>query len=271
MADVPRRTVALSALALGLTACSAPAAIERNDAGSQPVPASSPSPTDASTTTTAAPAPSSASAAPTAAQTAAGRFTAAASPASALVVVNKRRPLAPVDFVPELTRPNVVLATSGEGALLNPATAHAAEAMFAAAANAGSPMTLVSGYRSYGTQSATYNAWVAREGQAMADVASARPGYSEHQTGWAFDIGDAGGACALHPCFKDTPAARWAAAHAWEFGFIVRYPWMFHETTGYYYEPWHLRYIGVEAAAAMRAAGANTLEDFLGLPAAPTY
>ena len=72
-------------------------------------------------------------------------------------------------------------------------------------------------------------------------------------------------------CFKDTPAGAWAAAHAHEYGFIVRYPWWHHETTGYYYEPWHLRYIGIEAATAMNARGTATLEEFLGLPAAPTY
>ncbi|WP_274602869.1 M15 family metallopeptidase [Sinomonas cyclohexanicum] len=277
--------MALAVLALGLSACSPAAVVERSEAESKP-PAIGPSPTATPTgaSTTAAPSPAPSSSAvpsPTAAAASAappptptptiGRFAAAANPASALVVVNKRRPLAPIDFVPELTRPNVPLATSGESTLLNPTTARAAEKMFAAAAAAGAPMTLVSGYRSYATQVATYSGWVAREGQAMADVASARPGYSEHQTGWAFDIGDASGACSLQPCFKDTGAAQWAAAHAWEFGFIVRYPWWFHETTGYYYEPWHLRYIGVEAAAAMHAQGTNTLEDFLGLPPAPTY
>ena len=55
----------------------------------------------------------------------------------------------------------------------------------------------------------------------------------------------------LQPCFADQPAAVWAKANAHLFGFVVRYPWMLHEITGYYYEPWHLRFIGVEAAGDM--------------------
>ncbi len=196
---------------------------------------------------------------------------AATDPASPLVVVNKRTPLTPIDYAPPLTVPAVPLAVDGEGAQLSPTTARAAEAMFAAAARDGAPMVLLSGYRSYATQAATYDGWVARQGQEAADVASARPGYSEHQTGFAFDIADPGGACSLMPCFKDTPAAVWVAAHGHEHGFIVRYPWWHHETTGYYYEPWHLRYIGAEAAADMHARGIPTLEEYLGLPAAPTY
>jgi D-alanyl-D-alanine carboxypeptidase len=187
------------------------------------------------------------------------------------VVVNKRRPLQPVDFAPELVQPSVPLATSGENSLLNPTTAHAAEAMFAAAAAVGIGMTLASGYRSYATQAATHANLVAAEGPEAADVASARPGYSEHQTGWALDIGAANGACSFQPCFMSTPAAQWAAAHAHEYGFIVRYPWMQQDTTGYYYESWHLRFVGVEAATDMVRKGVQTLEEYLGLPPAPTY
>lgn len=155
--------------------------------------------------------------------------------------------------------------------MLNPITARAAEALFAAATAAGAGMTLASGYRSYADQERTYGSLVAAEGPGAADVASARPGYSEHQTGWALDIGAASGACAFQPCFADTPAAQWAAAHAHEYGFIVRYPWMQQETTGYYYESWHLRFIGVEAAVDMVRKGIPTLEAYFGLPPAPTY
>ncbi|WP_104062596.1 D-alanyl-D-alanine carboxypeptidase family protein [Arthrobacter sp. 4R501] len=193
-------------------------------------------------------------------------------PASPWLVVNKRRPLAPADYVPaDLVQPNVTLAVSGEAALLNSTTAAAAEAMFAAAALDGVVMTLASGYRSYGTQVATYNGYVAARGQADADTASARPGYSEHQTGWSFDIGDGGGACGFQPCFADQPAAVWAKANGHRFGFVVRYPWMLHPITGYYYEPWHLRYIGVEAATDMATRGISTVEEYFGLDAAPGY
>lgn len=193
-------------------------------------------------------------------------------PASPWLVVNKHRPLVPADYVPsDLAQPNVRTIVSGEAALLNSTTAAAAEAMFAAAALDGVSITLASGYRSYSTQVATYNGYVAARGQADADTASARPGYSEHQTGWSFDIGDGGGACGFQPCFADQPAAAWVKANGHRFGFIVRYPWMFHPITGYYYEPWHLRYIGVEAATDMANRGISTLEEYFGVEAAPAY
>lgn len=193
-------------------------------------------------------------------------------PASPWLVVNKYRPLQPADYAPaDLVTPAVAMATSGESALLNSTTAAAAEAMFAAAANDGVYLTLASGYRSYTTQVGTYNNYVAARGQADADTASARPGYSEHQTGWAFDIADGGGVCSFQPCFADQPAGVWAAANGHRFGFVVRYQWMFHPVTGYYYEPWHLRYIGVEAATDMTNKGIHTLEEYFGTGAAPGY
>lgn len=193
-------------------------------------------------------------------------------PASPWVIVNKHRPLKPADYVPaDLVGPGVAISAAGEAALLNSTTAAAAEAMFAAAAGDGVAMVLASGYRSYSTQVTTYNGYVAARGQADADTASARPGHSEHQTGWAFDIADGGGACSFQPCFADQPAASWAKANGHRFGFVVRYPWMLHPITGYYYEPWHLRYIGVEAATDMANRGIGTLEEYFGLEAAPAY
>ena len=193
-------------------------------------------------------------------------------PASPWVVVNKHRPLSPATYVPaDLVRPRVRLATSGDAALLNSTTAAAAESMFAAAAAAGVTLTLASGYRSFTTQQTTYNGYVASRGQTAADTASARPGYSEHQTGWAFDLGDGSGACSFQPCFAEQPAAVWARDNAHSFGFVVRYPWMLHPITGYYYEPWHLRFVGAEAAGEMNTRGIATLEEYFGLEAAPTY
>ncbi|MDQ0866205.1 M15 family metallopeptidase [Arthrobacter globiformis] len=193
-------------------------------------------------------------------------------PASPWVIVNKHRPLKPANYVPaDLVQPRVALAVTGEAAQLNSTTAAAAERMFAAAAADGVTMTLASGYRSYATQTVTYNGWVSSQGRAAADTASARPGYSEHQTGWSFDIGDGGGACSFQPCFAEQPAAVWAKANAHRFGFVVRYPWMQHTITGYFYESWHLRYIGAEAATDMRRHGIATLEQYFGLPAAPGY
>ncbi|QCB98896.1 D-alanyl-D-alanine carboxypeptidase family protein [Arthrobacter sp. PAMC25564] len=193
-------------------------------------------------------------------------------PASPWVVVNKHRPLSPAAYVPaDLVGPAVRLAVAGEAALLNSTTAAAAEQLFAAAAADGVVLTLASGYRSFATQTVTYGGYVDSRGQAEADTASARPGYSEHQTGWSFDIGDGGGACSFQPCFAEQPAAAWARSNGHRYGFVVRYPWDFHEITGYYYEPWHLRYIGVEAATDMLNRGIATLEEYFGLEAAPDY
>ncbi|CAM3326086.1 D-alanyl-D-alanine carboxypeptidase [Arthrobacter ulcerisalmonis] len=193
-------------------------------------------------------------------------------PTSPWLIVNKHRPLSPANFAPaDLVQPEIASIATGEAALLNSTTAAAAEAMFAAAARDGVTVVLASGYRSFSTQTATYNGYVASRGQANADTASARPGFSEHQTGWAFDIADGGGACAFQPCFADQPAAQWARTNGHRFGFVVRYPLMFHPITGYYYEPWHLRYIGVEAATGMAQRGINTVEEYFGVEAAPGY
>ena len=242
--------------------------------------ASSPAPSPAAITTTAGPtaetatagqSPEAPSPTPSPSATLARQFS-LDDPASPWVIVNKHRPLKPADYVPaDLVRPSVAISAAGEAALLNSTTAAAADAMFAAAARDGVAVVLASGYRSYTTQVTTYNGYVAARGQADADTASARPGHSEHQTGWAFDIGDGGGACSFQPCFADQPAATWAKANGHRFGFVVRYPWMLHPITGYYYEPWHLRYVGVEAATDMLNRGIGTLEEYFGLEAAPGY
>lgn len=258
-----------------LAACTpdAPAQVPPSSSTTLP-PAASPSPvavaTSESPTAAVEPVPE-APVAPSPAATLPRQFS-LTDPASPWLVVNKHRPLVPAEYIPaDLVQPNVRVIVSGEAALLNSTTAAAAEAMFAAAAQDGVSITLASGYRSYSTQVATYNGYVAARGQADADTASARPGYSEHQTGWSFDIGDGGGACGFQPCFADQPAAVWVRANGHRFGFIVRYPWMFHPITGYYYEPWHLRYIGVEAATDMANRGISTLEEYFGVEAAPGY
>ncbi len=190
------------------------------------------------------------------------------------MVVNKQRALQPVEFAPaELVLPQVSLAANQENALLRPDAAAAVEEMFAAAAVDGIGLTLVSGYRSYAVQVGTYNHWVNQYGgdTAAADNVSARPGFSEHQTGLAFDVGQSDGACTLGSCFADTPAGSWTADNAHRFGFIVRYQQGAQGVTGFFAEPWHLRFVGTETAGDMRDQGIVTLEEYFGLPAAPGY
>lgn len=101
---------------------------------------------------------------------------------------------------------------------------------------------------------------------------TARPGYSEHQTGLTIDLVACGAsACSGIDSFGATAQGRWTAANAHRFGFIVRYESGQTYVTGYAPEPWHLRYVGVALASDYRAGGFRTLEQYFDTPAAPTY
>jgi len=144
--------------------------------------------------------------------------------------------------------------------------------MFKAAQADGVSLTVVSGYRSYTSQTSVYNQYVARDGQSAADTYSARPGYSEHQTGWAADLGPATSSCpAVDQCYATTPAGKWIAANTYRYGFIIRYQPDKVPITGYEYEPWHVRYVGPSLSQEMHRVGIRTLEEFFDLGAAPHY
>lgn len=185
-------------------------------------------------------------------------------PGSLTVLVNKRKPLNPRGHQPADLR-------TSTGVTLRDPAADAWERMRAAAATQGVSLTAVSGYRSSATQDSLYRGYVAQYGRAQADLISARPGFSEHQTGLALDIGNPDGACGLQACFETTPAGRWARDNAWRHGFIVRYPKGLTNVTGYAYEPWHLRYVGVGTARSVRGSGKATYEGYLSQPWAPSY
>lgn len=184
-------------------------------------------------------------------------------PTSIWVVSNKQRPLNPKNYVP------TDLVAVGGGQQLRKEAADNLATLLSAAKTAGFLINPLSGYRSYNTQVSVYNNEVKTYGQAVADTQSARPGTSEHQTGLAIDVG--GGGCGIEDCFGDTPAGKWLAANAHSYGFIIRYPEGKQDITGYRYEPWHIRYVGIELATEMNKKGALTLEEFFGLPAAPNY
>ena len=182
--------------------------------------------------------------------------------ASLWVVVNKTRPLNPNNYAPALTALNLP-----GGGQMRPEAAVALTQMFADyLAQSGTQLKVVSAYRSYNTQVSTYNGWVNRLGKAQADRQSARPGFSEHQTGLAVDINTG-----ADQGFGKTPAGIWLAANAYRYGFVLRYPDGFEPITGYEYEPWHFRFVGVDLATEMHTTGVQTLEQFFGLPAAPNY
>ena len=183
-------------------------------------------------------------------------------PASIWAVVDKARPLAPLDYAP------ADLVPIG-GHELRAEAARAMTDMFAAAAAEGLTLNVQSAYRSYDYQVNTFRNQVARFGEARAEIQVARPGFSEHQTGLAADIG--GGGCDIESCFATTAEGRLVAANGYRFGYVVRYPDGGQDVTGYKYEPWHVRYVGVELATEMHDTGVATLEEFFGLPAAPGY
>lgn len=192
-------------------------------------------------------------------------------PARSWVVVNKTRPLDPLAFAPAQLVDLPVQITTRSGKV-RPEVAAAVGAMAKAAADAGAgQIGANNGYRSHDLQIGTYAANVRTQGQTGADAASARPGYSEHQTGLALDVVSCAPGCGGIDGFGGTPQSDWVAAHSWEYGLIVRYEQVGTGVTGYQPEPWHLRYIGTELAAAYHAGGFHTLEEFFGLPAAPDY
>ncbi len=144
---------------------------------------------------------------------------------------------------------------------LDPAVTAAFEAMRAEASASGLSLWILSGYRSHAHQTDNYTQRVAAVGQEVADRGMARPGHSEHQTGLAIDVNS------LSTSFGATPTGQWVAANAHRFGFVIRYPDGKEGVTGFKYEPWHLRYLGVPLATELTASGL-TLEERYGLPSA---
>jgi len=130
--------------------------------------------------------------------------------------------------------------------------------LIAAMQQAGFPISdNYSGFRSYETQTQLYQNYVDKDGKAEADRYSARPGYSEHQTGLAFDLIGTNG-----DLVTEEKAAQWLLDHAADYGFVVRYLKGKEKETGYMAEEWHLRYVGKEAKDI--AASGLSLEEYYG-------
>ena len=151
----------------------------------------------------------------------------------------------------------------GYGGGADPEALAAVNEMIAAAAEEGLNLFIISGYRSYDKQASIYRNYAARDGQAAADRYSARPGHSEHQTGLAFDLNS------IEQSFAETPEGIWLAENCSRCGFIIRYTKENEPITGYMYEPWHVRYLGVETAQKVEASGL-CLEEYLGITSSYT-
>ncbi|GEM_PF-1015394 len=188
-------------------------------------------------------------------------------------LVNKRNPISPIDYVPsDLVAMSDIGVPSANGHSLRAPAAEAIRQMFAdARSQAGIEFDMTSGYRSYELQTTLYNGYVSELGQQGADATSARPGHSEHQMGLAADISSPADGCVLEQCYANTKGGQWLKENAWKYGFILRYPEGLTPITGYEYEPWHYRYVGKDVAARYQQSGAQTYEEFLGVPASPDY
>ena len=190
-------------------------------------------------------------------------------PTSIWVVVNKLRPLNPTNYTPKLVTLDVPHVSAPQ---MTQEAGDALLKMFAASqAEGAGALQIQNSYRSYAVQVNTHTNLVNSLGQAAADAQSARPGYSEHQTGLAVDVAAYPSKCDIAACFGQTPQGIWLAANAWRFGYLLRYPADKTAVTGYIYEPWHFRYIGLALSTEMHNTGVTTLEEFFGLPAAPDY
>jgi len=176
-------------------------------------------------------------------------------------LVNKNHSISP-DYVP--TDLVWVSLPSTRDTQLRAAAAEHLMQLFNGASAQGLILYCSSGYRSHATQAALYQWNVEMYGVAGAELVSARPGMSEHQLGLAMDVTSASASFDLVEGFGATAEGQFVRDHAHEYGFIVRYPQGKTHITGYAYEPWHLRYLGVEVATTIYNSG-KTMEEFYGI------
>ncbi len=183
-----------------------------------------------------------------------------------IFLVNKEVGVLDETYVPEnLVVPDVAFSTPvDERKHMVKEAADALEQLFVHAKNDGITLHAQSGYRSYGTQQSLYNTYVRVNGEEAANTFSAKPGESEHQTGLAMDVTSDSVDNLLVQEFGETVEGIWVREHAAEFGFIIRFGQGKEDITGYMYEPWHLRYVGVKHAKYITEHGL-TLEEYLGV------
>jgi len=150
--------------------------------------------------------------------------------------------------------------TSDYGNGITKETQTAFNKMVKAAKEVGYNIYITSGFRSYATQKTIYNNYVKNDGKKNADTYSARPGHSEHQTGLAIDINQ------IKESFGYTEEGKWINDNCYKYGFILRYPKGKDSITGYIYEPWHLRYVGIDLATKLYNNGNwITIEEYFGI------
>ena len=184
-------------------------------------------------------------------------------PTDLLLLVNKQNRAPSVPFT--LVKPDVTPSKPdlSENIYMRPEAAEALEALFEKAEGEGVILYATSGFRSYSTQKAIFDRKAKERGEQSANRSGAKPGQAEHQTGLGMDIeGKSSLGSGLTNAFGETPEGIWVAENCAEYGFIIRYPIDKTNITGYIYEPWHLRYVGVEAAKEITELGL-TLEEYV--------
>ena len=174
------------------------------------------------------------------------------------LIANKTYPL-PSNYIPSNTHTEAGVQKFCQTCINNEAW-DAWTLMKSDATALGLNLWIQSGYRSYEAQKGLYNNYMARDGKNAADTYSARPGHSEHQSGYAFDLNS------VTDAFSNTNEGKWVNENAYKYGFIIRYPQNKESITGYKYESWHLRYVGVELAEKLYNNGNwITMEEYFGI------
>ena len=189
-----------------------------------------------------------------------------------LILINRTHPLAETYVPDDLREVKYVVSSAGakgETDLLRNAAAAAFDDMAASAETQDIKIKMRVGYESYTYhKERIYDLFVKTRGQTYADTYSCPAGLSEHQTGLALNVAGYSTNYALSEDFLSTPEGRWVRDHCWQYGFILRYTDGSADVpgaiTGFVYEPYHLRYVGIKAATEIMSKGI-TLEEYLGI------
>ena len=176
-----------------------------------------------------------------------------------IMMVNKTYGL-PESYIPVDTKESCIGKTGTCNKCINKTAYEAFNKMRADASSIGLNIYIASGYRPYVGQESIYNRYIKRDGKEAADTYSARPGYSEHQTSYSFDLNS------ITDSFIKTKEGLWVNDNAYLYGFIIRFPKGKDRITGYKYESWHLRYVGYDLAKKLYNNGDwISLEEYFGV------
>lgn len=181
-----------------------------------------------------------------------------------IILVNKHHPL-PCDYVPgELVKVRIefVAPVAEEKTYMVRTAAKALERLVREAGLDGVKIKGISAYRSYAMQENIFLRSAMKNGIRHASQYVAMAGQSEHQTGLAIDVGSCENHYELEESFAGTRAYAWLVRNAYLYGYIIRYPKGKEDITGFAFEPWHIRYVGVKAARVLRD-GKKCLEEIL--------